>query len=332
MPTWGEILKELSITGEKLKAPPFDAIRRLYLAKLHEHTRNNIILYATNWTMPKSPVSSDLLSINIGDVQGFMEVINGLKGDKLDIILHSPGGSPEATEAIVNYLRTKFSYVRVIIPHAAMSAATMLACSADEIVMGKHSYIGPIDPQMLVPSRHGIQAIPAHAIVEQFQIAKKDCKEDPSNLGVWLPIIEQYGPALLVQCKNAIELSKALVKTWLKAFMFKKEPDMQKKAGRIALQLAKHTNFLSHGRFISRDQAQTKFSLRITNLEADQQLQDLVLSVYHATTHTFNGTSAVKIIENHTGKAFIRKSDQILVPIPMNVPVPPQPEEETKKK
>ncbi len=178
MPTWGEILKELSITGEKLKAPPFDAIRRIYLAKLHEHTKNNIILYATNWTMPKGPVSSDMLSINIGDIQGFMEVINGLKGDTLDIILHSPGGSPEATEAIVNYLRTKFARIRVIIPHAAMSAATMLACSADEIVMGKHSFIGPIDPQMLVPSRYGIQAIPAHAIVEQFQIAKKELCEN----------------------------------------------------------------------------------------------------------------------------------------------------------
>jgi ClpP class serine protease len=28
----------------------------------------------------------------------------------------------------------------------AMSAATMIACAADVIVMGKHSFLGPIDP------------------------------------------------------------------------------------------------------------------------------------------------------------------------------------------
>ncbi len=34
-----------------------------------------------------------------------MEVSHGLEGDGLDLILHSPGGSPEAAEAIVSYLR-----------------------------------------------------------------------------------------------------------------------------------------------------------------------------------------------------------------------------------
>ena len=41
-------------------------------------------------------------------------------------------------------------------------------------------------------------------------------------------------------------------------------------------------------------------------LEQDQTLQDLVLSVFHATTHTFSGTVAVKVIENHPRKAFVK--------------------------
>lgn len=55
------------------------------------------------------------------------------------MIIHSPGGSAEATEALVKYLRAKFQHIRVIIPYGAMSAPTMLACPADIIVMGKHS-------------------------------------------------------------------------------------------------------------------------------------------------------------------------------------------------
>ncbi|MCL4211628.1 MAG: hypothetical protein KJZ68_13315, partial [Phycisphaerales bacterium] len=37
------------------------------------------------------------------------------------------------------------------------------------------------------------------------------------------------------------------------------------------------------------------------------------LSVFHATTHTFSGTTAVKIIENNLGRAFI-KQVQMSVP------------------
>jgi len=81
-----------------------------------------------------------------------MEAIHGLKGNKLDLILHTGGRSAEATDAIVTYLRQKFNHIRIIIPQAAMSAGTMFALSADEIVMGRHSFIGPIDPQFILNS------------------------------------------------------------------------------------------------------------------------------------------------------------------------------------
>ena len=48
-------------------------------------------------------------------------------------------------------------------------------------------------------------------------------------------------------------------------------------------------------------------------LEDDQELQELLLSVFHATTHTLMGTSAAKIIENHMGKAFIKQQQKVIV-------------------
>ncbi len=68
-------------------------------------------------------------------MQAFIEVCYALEGETLDLILHSPGGSPEAAEAIVSYLRSRFSSIRVIVPQLAMSAATMIACAADQIVL-----------------------------------------------------------------------------------------------------------------------------------------------------------------------------------------------------
>jgi len=317
MPTWGEILKELREIMEREKKPPFDMVRRKYLKKLSEYTGRNTILYATKWTQP-GDIPSEMISITDEDIQGFMEVISGLSGDTLDLIIHSPGGSAEATEALVKYLRSKFTHIRAIIPYGAMSAATMLTCAADEIIMGKHSFIGPIDPQVIVYTRLGRRAIPAQAIIEQFERAKKECKEDPKNLGVWLPIIEQYGPALIVECEHAIDLSKNLVLEWLTKYMFKND-NSEEIVKKVAETLANHSLFKSHRRHIDREQAK-EIGLKITDLEDDNRLQDLVLSVFHATTHTFDGTRAVKIIENHVGKAFIKH--QIVIPAQ-----PPKPQE-----
>lgn len=146
MPTWGQILGEIRSligAGDKLA---FDTVRNKYLKELSAFTGRDTIIYATRWT--SGDVPPNLVTITDEDVHAFMEAVSGLKCDNLDLILHSGGGSAEATDAIVSYLRQKFKHIRVIIPQAAMSAATMLACSADIIIMGKQSSIGPIDPNL----------------------------------------------------------------------------------------------------------------------------------------------------------------------------------------
>src|SRR5208337_1766644 len=113
------------------------------------HTGRAVILYASKWTQEPN-IPPQLLSIVDEDLQGLMEVIHDVSETDLDLILHSPGGSLEAAEAFVLYLRSKFSHIRVIVPQLAMSAATMIACAGDAIVLGKHSFLGPIDPQLML--------------------------------------------------------------------------------------------------------------------------------------------------------------------------------------
>jgi len=242
---------------------------------------------------------------------------HGLTSDNLDLILHSPGGSAEATEALVSYMRSKFVNVRVFIPHAAMSAATMLACSADRIVMGKHSFLGPIDPQFILDTALGRQAVPAQAILDQFMAARQQC-QDPKLLGAWVPILPQYGPALLIQSTHALALSKELVSKWLAQYMFKQEKDPLQIAQTVANSLADHTAFKSHARHINRNQARL-LGLIVDDLEADKKLQDLVLSVFHAAYHTFNATPVTKIIENHFGRAWVK-----LLRVVVAAPRPPE--------
>ncbi len=306
MPTWGELLRELEQTTIGNRPVDFDGVRRKYLAQLHQHTRRNTILYASKWLQPGPGISPETISVSDEDMEGFMETVHGLVGNSIDLIIHSPGGSAEAAEALITYLRSKFSDVRAIVPHAAMSAATMMCCGADRIMMGKHLFLGPIDPQFILQTPLGLQVVPAQAILDQFAKAKEECK-DPSNLAAWLPMLGSFGPGLLIQCENALALAKDVVQNWLQTFMFQGDPEAANKAAAIADWLASHVAFKSHGRHIPRNQLQDH-GVRIEPLETDQTTQDLVLSVFHATMHTFNGTPAVKIIENHLGKCWVKMS------------------------
>lgn len=323
MPTWGEILKELSSHPNAQGRPDFDAIRRGYLTELAAHTGRDTILYATKWTQG-GDVDPGKISIVEEDVQGLMEVVRGLRSGKLDIVIHSPGGSPEATEAIVTYLRSRFEHIRLIVPQAAMSAATLLACACDEVVLGAHSSLGPIDPQMILPSRDTVQVFPAQAILDQFERAKEECK-DPQLLGAWIPVLSHYGPALLMQCVNALALAESLASEWLAKWMLRADPDGAAKAAKIAATLKDHTHFKSHARHISREKAR-EMGFVVSDLESDQRLQDLVLSIFHTSTQTFDGTPAVKLIENQHGRAFIKMQQQVALQVPFPLMIPPQPQ------
>jgi hypothetical protein len=321
MPSWGEIGRELSSLQSNPPAQlapetsPHDLLRRKYLAMMHGLTGRPIIVYATKWTLPGAAAPPDMLSIVPNDIHGFMEAVYGLTDRTLDLIIHSPGGSPEAAEAIVLYLRSKFDDIRVFVPHMAMSAATMIACAADQIVMGNHSFIGPIDPQFLLQTAFGARFVPAQAIIQQFEMAKSE-SADPAKLRAWLPMLSQYGPDLLATSLNASDLSKTLVAEWLTKYMFKADQDGGRKADEIASWLGDHSVFKTHGRPISLAVAK-QHNLKIMELEADQVLQDAVLSIFHAVTYTFLGTGAVKIIENHLGKAYLQMVQMMQMGMPL---------------
>lgn len=316
MPTWGEILAELQANPLPNDAPDFDRVRRKYLAQLFALTQRPTIVYYTDWLGKGGPAAS----ITLEDMQGMMEVCKDVRGPDLDLVLHSPGGSPEAAASLVRYLRTKFSHMRVFVPLAAMSAATMWALAGDVIVMGKHSQLGPIDPQMVA----GAWTAPARAILRQFEQAKEECR-DPSLLGAWMPILQQYGPALIQECEAAETLALRLVREWLERWMFGDLPDAAVKAEAVAGYFANYETHRSHALGIDRDQARDQ-GVKIEDLEADQALQDAVLSVHHATMHTLQGP-AVKIVENHLDRTFAKLAPQVVFQMPMGPgsagPLPP---------
>lgn len=300
MPNWNQVLDEIR---EMLRLDPLDCIRKRYLEKLHKKTGRNIICYYSGFL--QKPEARDFnpginLGINDRDKNGFMTTVHKLdRSEGLDLFLHTPGGGITATESLVDYLRKMFdTNIRAIIPQLAMSAGTMIACACKEIIMGKQSNIGPIDPQF--------KGIPAQGVIEEFQQAIDDIKKDPASKHVWKIIINKYHPTFIGDCKKAIELSEELVKSWLVNGMFNGDPNADQTAQHIVTELSSHKKTKDHARHIHVDEAKA-LGLKITSLENDydDEMQDLVLTIHHAYMHTFSNASAYKIIENHTGQRMV---------------------------
>jgi hypothetical protein len=297
MPSWGEVLELV-----RSRPDPHDEVRQHYLEELHKYEERDVLLYSSGWT--HSGVNSARDSIIDADMQGIMEAFSSLEGDELDMVIHSPGGSPGAAESIIDYIRSKYDDVRIFVPHAAMSAATLMCCSATELVMGRHSFLGPIDPQITLDTPTGNRPVPAAAILNQFKQAQEEIEEDENQLAHWTPILRQYGPGLIQECEQAIELSKELAQDWAADYLLSGTESPQLDALELAERLTDWEEFKTHNRHLHRDKARD-LGFPISDLEEDDRLQDLVLSLYHAATLTHDNKNISKIIETHSGSTFI---------------------------
>lgn len=294
MAGWDEVLKELNETMSQA-----DFVRRKYLKKLAEYTGRNVIAYYSGFLNKPNESNTD---INDLDMTGFMNSLRGMDCSKgLDLILHTPGGSPAAAEAIINYLRSKFNKdIRVIIPQIAMSAGTMMACSAKTIIMGKQSSLGPVDPQF--------NGIPAYNIKMEFEEAKKDLASNPEHAQYWAIKLQQYPAAFLKTAIDAIQLSSTLLREWLSTCMFEERD--KEIVDSIVAKLNEHDDSKTHGRHFNVEFCKS-IGLKIELLEEDDELQDAVLSIHHAYMLTLGGTDAVKIIESNNGKAVVNHAMNI---------------------
>lgn len=298
MPNWSEVIVE--IQQEQQKNPnlnPLDTVRRRYLKKISEISGRNTIAYYSGW-LQKPQIAGT--AVNDKDKSGFMLTINRLDRSKgLDLILHTPGGDIAATESLVDYLYSMYDKnIRVIVPQISMSAGTMIALASKEIVMGKHSNLGPIDPQM--------DGLACQAVLNEFEQAKNDIKQNPQSAALWQVIISKYHPTFLGACKQAIEWSEKMVYEWLKENMCYGD---EKSVKKIVNTFSNHTEQKSHSRHISKHECEG-LGLNIISLEDDQDFQDAVLTTHHAFMHTFSNTHCVKIIENHDGIAYIEQAAQ----------------------
>ena len=298
MPNWMEVSRAIENAPD-----PLLALRKQYLSTMCKYTGRNIIAYYSAFLQKPNLAQT---AIDDNDKNAFMQAVCDLDRKKgLDLILHTPGGNIAATESLVFYLKQMFGRnIRVFVPQIAMSAGAMISLSAKEIVMGKHSNLGPIDPQYGGMSCAGI--------LDEFNEALKAVREDPNSALIWKLIIGKYHPTFVGDCKNAIEWADHMVKDWLMDNMFYRTQNKEDKANNVVKFLSSHNKTYSHSRHIHSDDL-LKLGLKIQSLETldsraiddCKDLQDCVLTLHHIYMQTLANSNALKSVENQNANCMM---------------------------
>lgn len=318
MSCWADLTTQLNQLPPDQRGPWIQGTLAAKVQELAAHTGRNVIFYASAF-LQKPQVPGIFISIAPEDINGYMSAIHGMDCKKgLLLMMHTPGGSAEAAETIVDYLWSKFDNIDVLIPTYAMSAGTMISLSADRIIMGRQSQLGPTDPQFFIESR----TFSAHSIVAQFDEAKTEIAKDPKLASAWAPVLASFGPALLQEARKAMAYGESMVRSWLAGRMFKGDADPAAKSDVVAKHFS-GSHHGSHGHRISRTEARAQ-GVNIVDLEDDKPLQDLALTIYHLVTIIFENGPSAKGVFASNGSSWVKNVSLGVVPQP-TPPAPPAP-------
>ncbi|MEK6272453.1 MAG: hypothetical protein AABM42_07370 [Actinomycetota bacterium] len=124
---------------------PREARKRLIRELREARGSDALIAYVTS----TRPNAEAMMAMDA--VRCFIDHIPDRKVGKLDLFIHTNGGEGTVPWRLINLLRAYAEKVDVLVPNHALSAGTLTALGADEIIMHPMGILGPIDPSVHDP-------------------------------------------------------------------------------------------------------------------------------------------------------------------------------------
>lgn len=310
----------------KLSSVELEAELIRLVAEYNKHRNSYLLIYSA---AVDTPIPSVQLEQN--DFYLIHDLLSGVKDHKkLDVYITTPGGSGETAEEIVRFLHKKFTEVSFVVAGEAKSAGTIMVLSGDEILMAETGSLGPIDAQVKI----GRSVMSAHDYMEWVKKAQKNAQRQGRLNPFDATMVAQITPGELGGVYHALKFAEDLVVKWLIKYKFKNwnltetrkkpvtEAIKKKQANKIARELTNHAKWRSHGRSIKIDDLE-QIGLRITKIEDDPQLADIVYRIKTICTLLFETTSAFKIFVTQDGKV-LRQA--MPVATSKRIPIPQTPD------
>lgn len=243
------------------------------------------------------------VAIEQSDFYFINDLLSDYNGKNLDIYIETPGGSGEATEEIVRWLRKKYDNINFIVAGEAKSAGTLMTLSGNEIYMSETGSLGPIDAQVMT----GRMPISAHDYKEWVESKRKEAENTNRLNPVDIAILSQITPGEISGIENSLYFAEDLVEKWLVAYKFKNwnetetkktkvtEEMKQKRAKEIAKELTNHTKWRSHGRSLKVEDLE-EIGLKINKVEEDKDICEIVYRMHALIRLIFETSTAFKLI------------------------------------
>jgi hypothetical protein len=239
---------------------------------------------------------------------------------KLDLVLRSTGGLAEIPWRIVSVLRCFCEEFEVIVPRAAMSGATHIAISADNLVMSPFSALGSVDPtrnHALLPRDQ--QGNPTPASVQDLRhclefLKRNVPKREPLGQLVG-QLFSHVHPLAIGAIEQSYELGRLITR---KVLATRKQKLMPKHVDEIVERLA--GKYFSHGYPISRAEVESDLKLPMTKAEPGDSLFKAVEALNSFYTGVFEkqgqiGPAPVPVTFRVTGLIETAKSRRALCQI-----------------
>lgn len=257
-----------------------------------------------------------------GDVvREFVDQIDAAgEADKIDVLLHSTGGDALAAWKLMSLLRERVRTVSVLVPFMALSAATLFALGADEIVMHPHASLGPIDPQIRIPLPDGTARQFSYEDVGaflRFLSTEVKISEQVHVSAVIEKLFSVVDPVNVGAAKRASELSSSVGERLLLMHMTGGED--KPRARLIAENLNK--SFFAHGDFISRKAAR---ELQLKIAPEDPVLEDLIWQAYLGLESYMELRTPFEPLQHYLADPAAAASLRFLAPLAMPPNTPPQ--------
>lgn len=245
--------------------------RKELYRKLEQLRGHPVITYITSSRgNANGNIAQDATREFVKQLQSFEE-----KPTNIDLLINSNGGDGLTSWRIITLLREFLgsdAKITCLVPFYAFSAATLLAVGCDEIFLHPLACLGPVDPQMTVQGKDGVECfayedVTAYTTFLEEEAGITDQKEKVSLID---RLVEQIKPSSIGASKRASMQSIVMSEKLLKLHM-----NDEQKAKNIAQKLSK--NYFAHGHAVSKKEAK---ELGLNILDSNEQIEKLIWNIF----------------------------------------------------
>jgi hypothetical protein len=143
----------------------------------------------------------------------------------------------------------------------------------------------------------------AIGVLHELDTAIEEIRKEPLRQIIWQEVFRKFPPGFIANCERSKIGSVTMVEEWLASNMFRKNKAPNTDAATVVKKLTNFKETTEHGHHFLADKC-AEMGLNIVELEKDQTLQELVLSIHHAYVASFARVRSIKFIENSVGSSW----------------------------